>query len=269
MERHEINVATKQYVEVLAVADPAHDQPHYLLIETEESCCMQRVGADERWSDAKIDVAARYLFGPLHEQIGTLVCTMGGSTPSYDSVTITHGDMMVKPSALRGLHIGTCLFARVVGWAMSMSPDRVVTRITLGVGDAYAENKTRRNTMYERFGIRFVYRDANGIAGAEGHSDPDLRVRDLVGHRSWTNIRSCGLGALRDLAQSHQALHRSERRHRRMASVYRRRATKIDERLGSAIRAFVRWPLVAAAAIVGFAFGKYGLDGLWTLLTLR
>jgi hypothetical protein len=54
-----------------------------------------------------------------------------------------------------------------------------------------------------------------------------------------------------------------------MASVYRRRATKLDERVGVAIRVFVRWPLVAAAATVGFAIGKYGFDGLWTLLTLR
>ena len=136
--------------------------------------------------------------------------------------------------------------------------------------DGYAATKTRRNTMYERFGIRFVYRDVNGIVDAEGHSDPDLRVRDLVGHQSWTNIRGCHwLDGFHHLAQSHRALRNSERRHRRMASVYRRRAAKLDERIGIAIKAFVRWPLVAVAAIIGFAVGKYGFDGPWTLLTLR
>jgi hypothetical protein len=54
-----------------------------------------------------------------------------------------------------------------------------------------------------------------------------------------------------------------------MASAYRIRVAKIDERIGIAIRAFVRWPLVAVAAIIGFAVGQYGFDGLWTLLTLR
>ncbi len=54
-----------------------------------------------------------------------------------------------------------------------------------------------------------------------------------------------------------------------MAGVYRKRAAKIDERVRIAIKTFVRWPVVPAAAIVGFAVAKYGFDGLWTLLTLR
>jgi hypothetical protein len=34
MDHRETNAATKEHVEVLAVSDPAHEQPHCLLVAT-------------------------------------------------------------------------------------------------------------------------------------------------------------------------------------------------------------------------------------------
>lgn len=272
MEHQETNAATKENVEIIEIKDAKHDKPHYLLLETKESSWLKRVGTTERWMNAEIEITARYLFGPLSEQIGKLVCSMGGKTTSYDSVKITNGEVMVKQSQLRGLHIGTFMFARMVTWAKTLNSERKIVPISMYVGDARdADNKNRRNTLYERFGIVFIYREVDGIAKAEGVSDPKLTVHDLIERKGWDNIRTCRwLEGFHDLARAHHKLRDAVRRSRREANVYRKEATKFTVRVKtfvSHLRHLVKWPLAIGAGIVGFSVGKSDLTGLWTRMT--
>lgn len=155
-----------------------------------------------------------------------------------------------------------------------MNPEHTIVPISLFVGDAHnTDNKNRRNTLYRRFGIEFVYREVSGIANAEGVSDPKLTVHDLIEHKSWDNIRTCcWLEGFHDLARAHHHVRAAARQSRREAMLYRKKAPKFEERVQTVARRLsylINWPLAIITAIMGFAVGRSDLAGLWTWLTLR
>lgn len=84
------------------------------------------------------------------------------------------------PEDLRGLHLGSFAMSEVVRWAKQW-PHAQVESISLAPGDAYPENRQRRNRLYEQFGIVFDYDDDRRSAG---RSRP-MRAGDLSDCDTW------------------------------------------------------------------------------------
>ena len=97
--------------------------------------------------------------------------------------------VIVEIERIRGQRFGTYLMDEIVTWAKRW-PEASVLPVHLLEGQAYEENKDRRNRFYERFGIEFDYADDNKKAGK---SKPMLGVQ-LLNVNSWKeNIRELDL----------------------------------------------------------------------------
>ena len=96
------------------------------------------------------------------------------------SVSLVGGALFLDPSELRGQRIGTYLMNEIVAWAHQW-PEATVRPIKLLSGQAEDENRARRNRFYERFGLKFAYRDPDH---REGASKP-MPVRELTPVTSW------------------------------------------------------------------------------------
>ncbi|WP_323025753.1 hypothetical protein [Castellaniella sp.] len=136
------------------------------------------------------------------------------------------GGMVALTGVPRGRHIGTYLFDEIVRWAQQW-PDAQVKPIGLGRGDASDENRERRNTFYERFGIEFDYSEDKHC----GRSRPML-VRDLtpVDPQVWMrDIQEIGLLSY---------LRKSVSRYERLVSTHERldRANKENWALVESMR---------------------------------
>lgn len=242
-------------VELVEIADDRFPDKHLLFVETTtKGSEFFHEDGTLHWANASIEVSARYFSGP-YDCFGELVCNMGGSTQFGDQVRITNGAVMIGAHQLRGLHIGSLVFGRVVDWAKQFPGSWRVVPIKLAVVDARDEAaKNRRNRFYERFGIRFAYSSVDGIDKAEGSSHTDLTVADLIQHNRWANIRV--LGHWRQaLLSTHYRFDTSRRQLRgavRLAQVYsrklRRREAMLD-RVGRNINVV----LIVGAALAGYA----------------
>ncbi|MEX8193857.1 hypothetical protein [Comamonas guangdongensis] len=96
------------------------------------------------------------------------------------SVSLVDGALFFDPPELCGQRIGTYLMNEIVTWAQQW-PEATVRPIKLLSGQAYDENRTRRNRFYERFGLVFRYQDSEQ---REGVSKP-MPVKSLTPVTSW------------------------------------------------------------------------------------
>lgn len=110
-----------------------------------------------------IELDAVYFAGPAPWLLGQRVCVMGGSTQHVDKVKLTNGGVVINLKGLKGLHIGSLMFGRIVDWAKQFPGHWCIVPIGLAAIDAREpEAKQRRNQFYENFGIRFGYDSADG-----------------------------------------------------------------------------------------------------------
>jgi GNAT superfamily N-acetyltransferase len=108
-----------------------------------------------------------------------------GFRDGESSVSLVGGALFFDPAELRGQRIGTYLMNEIVTWAQQW-PEATVKPVELLPGQAEEENRARRNRFYERFGLVFVYRDPDHLAGV---SKP-MPVKELTRVTSWeANIR--------------------------------------------------------------------------------
>ncbi len=177
-ERKNSNI---EIIQVKDVRTPI-EATHYILIETQSHQTV-RTGHHQKIIDASIKVRATYISGEWACEAGTLICEMGGDASS-SRVRLTNGLVTIHES-MRGLHIGSYLFHKIVFWAKQFDPSTKIAPITLISSDAYHPNKNRRNSFYGNSGIKFDWHDQNQGAGV---SDPELTVSDLTPHAHWPNI---------------------------------------------------------------------------------
>lgn len=244
--------------EVIRVKDGGHNQEHFLLIETKTSRHRESLGREEVYETASIEVTAHYLFGSCYDLVGQFVCDMGGSMKSYEkAVKLTNGGVIINIDRLRGLRIGSYMFHKVVAWAQHFEPSYRIVPITLSDGnDADDDNRERRNHFYEKFGLRFNYRTARGVERAGGRTDPDLTVSDLVACRKWPNIEpSYRFEALKKLALQFQKLRDNCKGGFSTARYYKRKATRIEERLKT-FAGFINWVAYIVIAFAAFFLGR-------------
>jgi hypothetical protein len=140
---------------------------------------------------AKFNIEAWYVYGTInHSLIGKRVCHMGGELRNNNTVKLTNGSVMMNFEQLRGLHLGTYMFSKIVKWAKQFDPTCVINSITVAFIDAInEENKLRRNKFYENFGFEFEYHEIDGITNASGITKP-MNVSDLVDYENWPNIEN-------------------------------------------------------------------------------
>lgn len=245
-------------VELVEVKDARYDKPHYLSLTT--TCKSTDFFHDDgrlHWSSATIELDAVYFAGPASSVLGQRVCVMGGSTQHVDKVKLTNGGVVINVESLKGLHIGSLMFGRIVDWAKQFPGHWCIVPIGLSVIDARTPDaKQRRNRFYENFGIRFQYARCDGIDDAVGSSDPALTVAELVPRVSWTNITMLGHwgSALQAQLRRLDTPAAELRRARRLARVYQRRLGSVEHRLRQ-IGAGITWVLVGVAGVLGYALG--------------
>lgn len=83
---------------------------------------------------------------------------------SLVSSIFSDGAFYIDPEELRGHGVGTYFLNEIVKWAKQW-PDAIVCSIKLLAAQACAENKNRRNRVYEQFGLIIDYADPDRLAG--------------------------------------------------------------------------------------------------------
>ncbi|EJH7013992.1 GNAT family N-acetyltransferase [Salmonella enterica] len=86
------------------------------------------------------------------------------SNTLQEIISLTGGSVFITNELYRGQRIGTWMMNEIVKWAKQW-PNSEIVPITIGYGDAYKENKERRNWFYEQFGIKFKYHNDRHEAG--------------------------------------------------------------------------------------------------------
>jgi hypothetical protein len=257
----EINVRvstddTANTFEIIKVQDDNKYYPrtHYLLIETElKSHSWSSETAST--STSKIKVRATYLYGSEGiYKAGSLISEMGGEMQSYkQSVRLTNGAVMVNDS-MQGLHVGTYLFHKIVTWAKQFDHSYNIVPISVIAGDAYKENKDRRNKLYTNSGIKFLW---DGPIGMQGSSDPTLTVSDLIAYANWPNIqKDYGMRSLDTMWGELATLREKVRGLKASKRYYRLEHKTIRSRLRS-IAGFLNIPICIGCVFLGLAIGKF------------
>lgn len=256
----EINVRistndTTSTFEIIKVQDENKYYPrtHYLLIETE---LKSHIWSSETasTSTSKIKVRATYLYGSDGiYKAGSLISEMGGEMQSYrQSVRVTNGAVMVD-SSMRGLHVGTYLFHKIVTWAKQFDPSYNIVPISVIAGDADKDNKDRRNKLYENSGIQFIW---DGSAGMQGSSDPTLTVSDLIAYANWPNIqKDYGMRSLDKTWQELATLKVQVQSLKAANRFCRRQYNTIESRL-KILAGLISIPLCIGCLLLGLAVGK-------------
>lgn len=183
-------------------------EPHTLLITKTQSLSKFDVsGIGHRV--VTLDVLSTYVSGPIPRGrfFNSFVCRMGGKVDTLnDQVKLTNGGVIIDPTYMRGLGIGSFLFDSVVRWAKDFDSLLHVVTITASDVDATEDNQERRNRFYTHFGIRFIDSPVNeGVVG--GHSLP-MRVADLTSYDGWKKKMQVHKvdDALRQMGDDYRAL---------------------------------------------------------------
>lgn len=261
---------TTEHLEMLRVEDPKFSgQPHFLLVHTRVNG--SRYEDEERtWWQGKFALRVEYFFGPLQEEIGKLVASMGGETHWNDTVRLSNGEVMIRIEALRSLGLGSFLFNRVVRWAKHLNPHSTVIPLFLSeVDGTNPTNRARRNRLYRRFGLRLNFKEEDEI---HGHSASDMKVSELVElpQTNWPHVHASywNIG-WREFASQYKKTRRELRQARREARVFRAKVQRFEERIRivtSYLRSVVSWPLAAFVGVLGFVLGSQRIpDWLLTL----
>lgn len=187
--------AARASATLIRVTDRGQQQ-HLLLVEA-QNCLRDQViqssetGQSVCLTTSRLWIRVYYLDGPyldVAERIAPVADLGGIIDYGYDHeaeswrtrVKLSNGYVVIDHTKLRGLGLGTYLFAQVVLWAQQLAPDGDVQPIRLSSHQARdGENKERRNRFYEAFGFTFDYRSVEGIEHAEGSSHP-IKACDLI-----------------------------------------------------------------------------------------
>ena len=247
------------------MTDPKYMKPHHLLVETTITSFRAIRSGVEYFHQSKIDILVRYLYGPQVESIGHIVSHMGGETLQRGTVKLASYDVMVKIINLRGLHIGTYVFNKIVTWAKKLGEELLVHPVWLSPVDARDEkSRDSRNGFYRKFGLKFNFREANGIANADGTSLSTLTVRDLIADEHWPNIqRLHRLDGFRELAEAFHVARRKQRENFHLYTLNRRRADRFEKKVAIVTRYLhmtINLPLYAIVAFLAFSVGRNWSD---------
>lgn len=254
---HKTNFA-KTTFETIKVTDEKRKATHFILIETTTTSTRLEVG-EKCSSSGTIEVRATYLFGSQRDFVGKLVSEMGGNFPSYrTTVKLTNGGVQINSGDLRGIHIGSYMFNKIVAWAKEeVDSSYGVITISLSRTDAEPDNLDRRNKFYENFGIRFVYRAVDGIEKAEGSSDAALTVADLIARPRLAGIEmQRRFEGLDRLGAEFDKLRSECRGSRRIARACRKKLDSV-EWYPRAIGYSINWVAYAIIAYIAFCVGKF------------
>lgn len=244
-------------VEMIKVEDKERKEIHYLLVDLR--CSKHRVDGPgvRAFYDASLKIDVRYIFGSRLSLIGSRISDMGASINGFDrSVKLTNGSVMIDIDALRGLHIGTYLFYKVVDWAKNNAPGFRIVPIGLSSVDAKPENRDRRNSFYEHFGLKFEYITEKGVEKSSGRSLATLTTDDLVAYQNWPNIKSERVyDGLEKLAYEVRRMRWSLTDARKGLRAEERRRRRKESKLGILARC-INWPMYLMIAFLAFAAGK-------------
>lgn len=138
----------------------------YLLLEIKEK---YEYLDDLSVMNAQVEVSYERLYpeAPREHKKGQF---NGSYRKDYNIVSLTslephsQGAIFLDLPGLEGQRISTYLLNCIVKWVKQW-PEAIVNTIELLRGQAYPENKKRRNRLYEQFNIVFDYHDNNMMAG--------------------------------------------------------------------------------------------------------
>lgn len=103
----------------------------------------------------------------------------GKYTASSNTLSVTNGWVFIDP-VLRGLRLGTYCLREIALWAQQW-PTADIEAIKLSEVDASDDNRERRNSLYEKLGIRFEFADP--ITRRSGISIP-MKASELTPRES-------------------------------------------------------------------------------------
>lgn len=227
-------------LELLDVKDSKYTNAHHqLLLKIRQNKTVHDVHRRvKRRISEQYEIEATYLAGPLNCATGSRVCKMGGGIDWDGSIRLTNGRVMVDPLELRGLSIGSYLLNRVVTWAKTLEPERRIQQLYLSEVDAVSiGNRTRRNRLYRKFGLRLEF--LPDAPEAVGHSAYDMTIAELVNFSDteWPNLRVSGrMPLMHDLLVDHHKLKTAFAKAERQAAFFRRRSIRYNQVFASTIR---------------------------------
>jgi hypothetical protein len=244
--------------ELVEVEDKERKQTHHLLIELKSSKLGTKVSGESNVTSASISLDVHYIYGSRIDLIGEFVSCMGASICGFDKSTrLTNGSVMIRIECLKGIHIGTYLFYKIVNWAKINAPGYRIIPISLSSVDAGEKNRDRRNSFYENFGLRFEYLTENGVEKACGRSLATMTTDDLIPYQNWPNITVRHVhGGLRRLAHDIVRMRRSlADSTRRLREHGKRRRNK--EGMLHLLAMCINWPMYFLFIVIGFTAGRY------------
>lgn len=244
--------------ELIKVKDKKKNKIHYLLIKYGSKFTELKSDGASQYLDCSLSITVYYAFGDNEKWIGHRVTNMGASIKGFhQTCKLTNGGVMVNVEELRGLHIGSYVFNKIVHWAKTHASGMRVEPITLSRIDASEDNKLRRNSFYEHFGLKFNYRSEDGIENAAGRSFDTITTDDLKTIDRFDGIISENpYHAFQSLAH-HQ--HDTKFKLKENAKLIRslRRETRKKERVVGKLKQKVNWLI--------FVIIAYGLYLLWKM----
>ena len=174
-------------LEVLDRSHPDAEPIAWLLVERQETYMIDE--CDQTIDKASIRLSYECIL-PKHafsfqrsgrgNFMGSYSRRFGQSFVSLTSASASTGAVFLGLHGLEGQRIGTYLMNEIVMWVQQW-PDATVMSVELLGGQAYDENKARRNRFYEQFGLVFDYRD---LEHREGLSRPML-ASELTPVETW------------------------------------------------------------------------------------
>lgn len=160
---------TSVVLKVLPRISPENDSaPVYLLVESRETYTHDSQGV---LKDASICVSCKQIkplqngkkYPKTHFHGGYSSSQQGLVSLTANTLS-TGGFVVLEDNEIKGNRVGTYLMSEIVKWAKQW-PNANVRTVTLGTGQAQAENKDRRNKLYEKLGLIFVYDNPDHKSG--------------------------------------------------------------------------------------------------------
>lgn len=160
---------------------PDDDPVAWLLVERTETFKCDSKG---ELLEASLSLAYQCITGYSgggRGSFGASFCGWDNTVSITTSSTTGGGGVFLDPDWLQGNRVATYFFHEVVKWAKQWPDEADVKRVKLIPGQAYDQNKTRRNSLYANCGMKFTWEDDEEKGG---YSDP-LKVKDLLVHDTW------------------------------------------------------------------------------------
>lgn len=243
-------------LEVIEVKDK-YGKSHFIEFETVTSVSQITDESGLIYESGSISCRAHYLFGPLRGTIGRLVSDMGGTIyGNSGSVRITNGQVMIQVVEMRGLKIGTFQLNKIVTWVKQFNPKYKVQVVKLAAVDAHDDNRDRRNTFYENFGLRFHYKEDNGVQKSSGGSFSHLSVADLVAYQHLPGFVSKNRYVVLNELWSHVERLRSSNAKALTAVRNLRKESRKKESFRQKVASVINPPIYLVILVFGFLLGS-------------